>query len=99
MCIQYEDMLFGEYAGHFLHLKLGDNGKAVQIACSQSRNASLINHVEGVTPIENFDIDDKTELWNFSKHRLGTFLKQRKKEDEKLKIKRVEGMRQRQKVR
>ena len=89
--------MFGEYAGHFLHLKLGDNGKAVQIACSQSRNASLINNVEGGTPIENYDINDKTELWNFSKHRLGTFLKQRKKEDEKLKIKRVEGMRQRQK--
>jgi len=29
VCIPYVDM-FGDDAGYFLHLKLGDNGKAVQ---------------------------------------------------------------------
>ena len=64
------------------------------------RNASLINNVEGATPIENFDINDKTELWAYSKHLLGQFLQKGKREEtRRVNVERVKGMRQRQKVR
>jgi len=72
-------------AGYFLHLKLGDNGIVAQIACSQSRNDSIIISVEGGTPIEKFGIKDDTELWFLSKDRLKQFLRKRKREDEKMK--------------
>eukprot|EP00984_Skeletonema_dohrnii_P014993 scaffold6414_cov105-Skeletonema_dohrnii-CCMP3373.AAC.4 len=73
----------GDDIGYFLHLKLEQSGKAVQIACSQSRDASLIINVGG-TPIDKFGINDTTELWLHSKHRLAQLLRQRKKEDEKI---------------
>jgi len=81
-CISFEDMT-GDDIGYFLHLKLEQNGKAVQIACSQSRDASLIINVGG-TPIDKFGINDTTELWLHSKHRLAQLLRQRKKEDDKI---------------
>ena len=85
-CISSVDIT-GDDTDYFLHLKLDQNDRAAKIACSQSRDDSLINNVVEGIPIEKFDINDETELWKFSKHRLEQLLRQRKKEDDKKKDK------------
>mmetsp|Transcript_21025 Transcript_21025/g.35682 ORF Transcript_21025/g.35682 Transcript_21025/m.35682 type:complete len:95 (-) Transcript_21025:1495-1779(-) len=67
-CIPYNDV-DGEYEhGNdcFIHLNVGSDGKATQIACSLSNDTEQLFRVQGLTPTEAFGIDDETELWEGS---------------------------------
>ena len=83
-CIPYNDV-DGEYEHGkdcFIHLNVGSDGKATQIACSLSNDTEQLFRVQGLTPTEAVGIDDETELWEGSTVRLQRFLKERKKADD-----------------
>jgi len=71
-CIQYScvDSDCDDGEDRFIHLKIGNDGKATHVACSNSDNAKQLFSVNGDTPTEWFGVNDETELWGGSKDRL-----------------------------
>ena len=76
-CIQYSDVDGDCDNGEdrYIHLKIGNGGKATHVACSNSSNAAQFFNVNGDTPTEWFGVNDETQLWDGSKDRLRKFLK------------------------